>query len=180
MTLTALLVLSSIIDLSQITWAGNGCAGSGEPLSFYLNRRVERLYVSLPEMSADAGAKPLDRKSCSLAMPFALPPEKKLVLGHPALYGEAILGASAEGRVQGEVFLAGGQGPIASRVLTASDGRPRAAFYVRENQAIESECGASGVLRVNLSVLAKKSDPAENAKVTLEGSALSVQVRDCI
>jgi hypothetical protein len=169
-----------LIDLEKITWGGPGCTGKGEPLSFYYSQRLGRLYVSLPEVAVSAGEKPLDRKACSLALPVELPPGKALVIGHPAVYGEAvILGSSAEGRAQAEVFLAGGQGPTVTRVLSASDGRIRPSFYSRENQKIELACGGSGTVRLNVSALAKTGAPGEKATVVLDGAAVTLQLRDC-
>jgi hypothetical protein len=171
-----------VIDLDKITWGGTGCTGRGEPLSFYYSKRLGRLYVSLPEVAVSTGEKPLDRKACSLALPVELPPGKALVIGNPAVYGEGVvIGQSAEGRVQGEVFIAGGQGPTVMRIMNAADGRIRPSFYSRENQTIEMACGGSGTVRLNVSALAKASaaGSGERASVTLDGAAFTLQLRDC-
>lgn len=171
------LAQGSVIDFDQLTYAGNGCAKDSAPIEVKYSEANERAVFIFPEMKLDLSNGRLERKSCSLALPVQVPAGKKLVIGSPSLFGETNLAEETSVDFRGEAFLAGQNGPLVTRTADGSI-QGRRYFYERLYDEVESSCGESVIVRLNLSMIGRSKDSSINS-ASLDGSGLNLRLVDC-
>lgn len=169
---------TEVIDVSQIQSGGNGCPGGG-PLEIYQSSFSGRVMVFLPEMNVDVTSKRIDRKACAISLAVALPADKRLVIGEPAVFGAADLAEGASAIASTEVFTAGTTGPKVESKIGAKVEENVEYYYDRVEDVMRTECGASVNVRANVSLLGNKGSSTQGGSATLEGSAFTLQLEDC-
>lgn len=169
----------SVVDTSQLTWAGSGCTASDEPLDVYYGENSGRLLVFLPNLAAGEAGTRLERKTCSLALPVQLPPGKRLKLGAPAIFGLTDLRPGSKITAQSEVFLAGSTGPKVVKELESTDARVNRYFYERAEETLTSGCGTAEIIRANLSLVLTHASDSRDSRALVDGAALTALVEDC-
>lgn len=165
------------IDLDQLTYAGNGCSKDSAPIEVKFSDTNERAVFIFPEMKLDLNNGRLERKSCSLALPVQVPANKKLVIGSPSLFGETNLDEETSVDFRGEAFFAGQSGPLVTRTADGAI-KGRRYFYERLYDEVESACGESVTVRLNLSMIGRSKDYSVN-HASLDGSGLTLRLVDC-
>lgn len=144
-----------IIDFGDISYAGTGCpSGSITTPDMELNSEI---IFSLDHFLVETGFtndRRIDRKSCSLAIPFNARGDFSIALvaapeGFVDLFDDSTV------KVQQEIFFAGTRGPVLSKKF---EGPLMESFSADDFGFPEdiawSPCGSSGTLRVNLNALA--------------------------
>lgn len=168
--------LKEIVNPDLITTGGSGCPG-GAALSVMQSEFSGRLVIQGVDLKVATQNKPLDRKACSFALPIQLPPDRRLVLGEPAVFGTVSLESGAVATVRMEAFVAGGVGASVETHLSSGEESP-AFFYERDSGVVRTACGEALNLRLNLSAMGQRIGGAQ-AQIQVEGVAITAQLEDC-
>lgn len=161
---------SPILDLKQAVLAGTGCSGASvKALS------GDILQIKTPGLALDSSQGSLiSRKACSVAIPFKLKKNQKMVISAGRVNVALKLKRGDVVRSNAEVFTAGTQGARAA----ATDNGPKNQLSLLRLGSIATACGEDGILRTNLSqVLTAKS---ASSRTSIHGAVLRLQVVKCI
>ncbi len=160
----------SVLELNQAVISGTGCDGASV-------RAIagDTLQIKTPGLLvATAETSQISRKACSVAIPFKLKKNQKLIISSGRVSVALNLKRGATARTSAEVFTAGTQG---ARVATVDNG-PKNQLNLLKLGSISTACGEDGILRTNLSqVLTAK---ASRSQARVNGAVLRLQVVKCI
>ncbi len=156
------------VELGQVVVGGTGCPAGTAQVT--LSPDLLSVQVRYSQFEAVAGgARSLDRKACSLAIPLQLPPGLSVALIASRYVGSADVAEGGSVQISTESFTAGTQGPKLSRTLNGpvQDGFALVSTVDTDRQTF-SECGESVILRTNTSVVAQSTGAP--ARIRIEAS----------
>ncbi|MBL7543006.1 MAG: DUF4360 domain-containing protein [Bdellovibrionaceae bacterium] len=178
---TALLVSEAAlaqkgIRLGAPSYGGNGCpAGTA---SVTLSPSEDALSILFDAFSVSAGGesrKRVDRKSCNLSIPVAIPQGYSVAVIQTDYRGfNYIPGAGAYTRLNTEYFWAGIRGPLFSKMwvgpqnqdFTTSNG-------ILAESLVWTPCGASVNLRVNSSIMAQTNNRMDQTDIMVDSADIT-------
>ena len=167
--------LDSVLNLAAAGIGGSGCVGGNADLRV-VGRNV--LQLRTPQLIASANpARPVERKVCSLAIPFQLPANMRLVVTGVKLGGAVVATKSAAVNIGAEIFTAGATGPTLSHTVKAPQNGRVAKKLTLNLAGIRTACGEAGNLRLNLSETVKSD--LSNSSAALGGALLGLQLQKC-
>ena len=167
--------LDSVLDLDSASIGGSGCVG-GEASLRIAGRNI--LELRTPQMVVRANAsQPTARKVCSLAIPFQLPANMRLVVTGVKLGGAVVVTKGASVNIGAEIFTAGAAGPTLSHTVKAPPAGKVTKKLTLNLAGISTACGEAGNLRLNLSETVKSS--LSNSSAALGGALLGLQLQKC-
>lgn len=158
------------LQIGDVSYGGTGCpAGSA---GIIISPDKTSFFISFDRFIAEAGGnsgRPLDRKSCALAIPVTIPAGYSLSLIPAGIKGFVSLPAGGEGEVNVESFFAGAQGPRLTKTFQGPLEKDFSlTFPDSEESSTYSPCGGTTNLRVNTSVLVKASEGGQNAVIIID------------
>ncbi len=156
------------VELGQVVVGGTGCPAGTALVT--LSPDLLSVQVRYSQFEAVAGgARSLDRKACSLAIPLQLPPGLSVALIASRYVGSVDVSEGGSVQISTESFTAGTQGPKLSRTLNGpvQDGFALVSTVDTDRQTF-SECGESVILRTNTSVVAQSAGAP--ARIRIEAS----------
>ncbi|MBF0315846.1 MAG: DUF4360 domain-containing protein [Oligoflexia bacterium] len=171
------------IRLGTPTYAGTGCPMG--TASARLSPDARSFHILFDQYVAHAGRSAgvaLNRKSCNLAIPVAVPPGYSIALYEiDRISGFLSLPSEAEAEFYLEYFFAGSKGPIIHRMWQGPTHQEYFISNIIASSAIVwSPCGQSVNLRMNTNILVKTNSTMEDAMATVErGIAGKIQWRFC-
>lgn len=167
-------LLENTIDLNTVSLAGTGCP-KGEVTRLDFDAETNIFEINFKNYRAKATvAKKMDRQNCSMALPFQVPPGKKLVVAQQDLAGKINLSVGSNARISSEVFIAGMVKPALVREYRAATTPLAGRTLLRKTELLESNCGGAGVLRANTSAFINGSD-SDSVKISALRLYLSLE-----
>merc|ERR1719469_263470 len=164
------------IDTDEMTIFGSGCP---EGVSVISSTDDNTLSVLFPGYYAETdGSDTSDRKSCSLAVPFDIDPNKQIALYQIDYFGFTWVPESEGSKTtfQLEYFFAGLMGPIVEKTYT-KEGDKR---IYNKVPLIASPCGGKEIFRIHTSITAKKGDVNDDeAFIGIDILDYSFEEQDC-
>ncbi|MES2963092.1 MAG: DUF4360 domain-containing protein [Bdellovibrionota bacterium] len=163
--------VEAVLDLRGAGVGGNGCVGGAALIDLSPN---DILQIRTPELVNDSARSPqIERKACAVSIPFQLPRNMKLVVSAGRVQTTLSLKAGAVARTNAELFTAGTRGPTINSV----DNGPKKQVSLLKIAGLETGCGASGILRLNLNqaLIAK----AARSRSSIDGAKLSLRLAAC-
>ncbi len=144
--------LEGILDFSDARMAGNGCLPglAGLLTRFNAEENVFEIFPRAFSGVADR-LRRVDRKACTLSIPFSVPAGRKLVISQVDLNATVKVEKFSSAQLQFEAFAAGQTNEKLLRRVTASAGTTEGRVLLRQAPAYVSDCGESGILRLNSS-----------------------------
>ena len=175
------------IVVGTVNSGGAGCpAGTTE---VFLSDDRRSLELHLEQFHVEAGAdtgRRLDRKVCTLAIPFQVPAGISIAVNGLSLEGSHYISENAQTRLNVETFLAGGQGPLLTQTFEgAQEGGFAVDTTVNEEALQWSACGEGVILRANMSLLAQARSPEAFAATSVhrvgarDGILMNIMWRTC-
>jgi hypothetical protein len=163
--------VEAVLDLQNAGVGGSGCVGGVALLKLAPN---DILQLKTPGLVNESARSPqIERKACAVSIPFELPRNTKLVVSGARVQATLSLKSGATARTNAELFTDGTRGPT----INAVDNGPKKQVALLKLDGIETECGAKGLLRLNLSqILVAK---AARSKSSIDGAKLSLQLVRC-
>merc|ERR1711902_157120 len=154
------------IDVEKMQIFGSGCPeGSVSVISSTDGNTVTVLFSGY--YAQTDGRDTFDRKSCNLAVPFNIDPNKQVALYKIDYRGYTWV-PEAEGSETNfgvEYFFAGTKGPVVTRTFNEEED----IVITDKVPMVWSPCGGSEIFRVNTSIKAKKkSKDNEDAFITID------------
>merc|ERR1711982_8142 len=145
---------------------GSGCPeGSVNIVASTDGKTFAILFSSYFAQTSDS--KTFDRKSCNIAVPFNIDPNKQVALMGIDYRGYTWIpeGNETETNLGVEYFFAGTKGPIVTRTFNEEED-----IVISDKvPMVWSPCGGSEIFRVNTSIKAKKkSKDNEDAFITID------------
>jgi len=177
--------LSNVIQKEQIVFGGTGCLIDSARTFTRFDASTNQFEIYPSEMATVVGSNglTLDRKGCSIAIPFRAQAGKKIIITQVDISGDVDLEKAKLVNVSADTFVAGGKQPLRQvKPIKSGDAELSAGFLLRENPSAESACGGDGILRLNSSLslqdtLKKSTAKASYAKVSRV--TLSMKAVDC-
>lgn len=171
-------LLTPVFDLSKVIVGGNGCPKTVGVTRIEFNQEKNILEVRPSAYRNDvSAARPLDRKTCSIAIPVTVPKNKRLVISQIDLLGKADLQAGAKSQISFEAFVAGSSGLVKTRNF-APTAALKGRHLTRRTEVLKSECGAVTNVRLNSSMLTNASKKKAES-MELNSVSLYLSLEDC-
>jgi hypothetical protein len=173
----ALIATSANADdlrLGYPAYGGNGCPQG--TASAVLSPDQKTLSILFDQYSVEAGrttGRPVDRKSCNIAIPVHVPSGYSISLFQVDYRGYNSLPQGASSRLNVDYFFAGMRGPSYSRTFYGSQNQN---YLVSNSLAgsslVWSPCGAETNLRINSSLMAQSNSFNEQTLATVDSADL--------
>lgn len=169
-TVSAIIVLSSVISAQAITFgklelAGKGCVNKTAELK--TENEEDSLYSIAMNIKMNKKGS-LDRKTCNVTLPVTLEAGEKLLIQNVSQNVSAEVGAGGKAQAQIEVFLAGETSDVLKTEFTANGKKE----LTMNGTVSESACGGAVNVRANASAVAMGS-----GKVSLSQDELKLNLR---
>lgn len=147
------------LKLGQPSYGGTGCpAGSASVTLSPDSSAISLLFDSYVTEAGNTTGRRVDRKSCNITVPVAVPNGYSVAVFQVDYRGFNLIPRGAMNRFDVEYFWAGSQGPRFSRMFT---GPQNDNFSLTDNLIAQtlvwSPCGQSVNLRVNSSMMAQSN-----------------------
>jgi hypothetical protein len=140
-----------------------------------LTRTGQTLKVLLPTVVAQLESGTIARKRCTMAVPFVAPAGLQVGVETVSVEAAASLGSGTRATVGAEAFLASSKGVVLKKSLRGP--RSLSAQYNANASSIQwSRCGASGILRLNSSIVLQGKKPSSLAMSEI---GLVLKTRPC-
>jgi hypothetical protein len=148
----AIPVITTTPIIGEIGYGGSGCPVGTARLEIGQDTDETSFQFVFDNYSVSTDGRQIARAACSLTIPIQVPKGYALVLPDVRLNGYSDLQVDEEGKLNTEVFWAGGQGNLNTELI---NGNNDGAFSVPVTNTFldQTPCGASVNLRVNTSVL---------------------------
>lgn len=163
--------VDTVLNLNGAGIGGTGCVNGKASVKLTAG---DILQIRTPGL-ANAGSRlsPVSRKACSIAIPYKLKFNEKLVFTAGRVNVAMNLKRGAVARTNAEVFAVGTLGARASAV----DNGPKNQLSLLKIGSASTACGRDGILRANLSqVLTAKSS---RSRSRINGAVLRLKVVKC-
>lgn len=163
--------VEAVLDLRGAGVGGTGCVGGVALLKLSEN---DILQLRTPQLVNEAArSTSIERKACAVSIPFQLPRNTKLVVSGGRVQTSLSLKAGSVARTNAELFTDGTRGPTTNSV----DNGPKKQVSLLKLDGIETDCGAKGLLRLNLNqaLIAK----AARSIASVDGAKLSLSLARC-
>ncbi|QDK39213.1 DUF4360 domain-containing protein [Bdellovibrio sp. NC01] len=175
LTFSAVSAHADALRLGQPAYGGTGCpAGSA---SVTVSPDQSALSILFDSYVSEAGAttgKTIDRKSCNISIPVAVPNGYSVAVFQVDYRGFTAVPRGAQARFDAEYFWAGSRGFRISRIFS---GPYNDAYTLTDallaNTMVWTPCGASVNLRVNTSMLAQTNARKEQTLATVDSADVS-------
>lgn len=166
---------AATLKLGNAAYGGTGCPGGSASVT--LSPDQSALSILFDSYVAEAGGntgKTIDRKSCNVSIPVAVPSGFSVAIFKIDYRGFTAIPQSAQARFDAEYFWAGSRGPKISRVLVG----PYNDNYTLTDDLLATTtvwtpCGASINLRVNTSMMAQTNNRREQTLATVDSADIS-------
>lgn len=163
------------LQLGEPAYGGTGCpAGTA---SVNVAPGGEAISILFDSYVAEAGrttGRRLDRKSCNISIPVAVPQGYSVAIFAVDYRGYNAVPRGGMTRLDAEYFWAGSRGPRISRTFT---GPLSDVYTVTDNllatTLVWAPCGASVNLRINSSMLAQSNSSMEQTMGTVDSADVS-------
>lgn len=166
---------------SQVVSGGNGC-NNQNPAKIELDRERNILELVYSNFSVDGQSLSADnkRKTCSIAIPFNLPPKKRLVISLLDTEAQVKLESDSKVKLSSEVFMVGTKAPILSREIKAKSGETlTGGVLIRRTDLLKSKCGQTSIVRVSNSVLSLEKQSGRSADLSIAKSKIYFTLEEC-
>lgn len=163
------------LKLGDAAYGGTGCpAGSASVTVSPDQSALSILFDSYATEAGGTTGKAIDRKSCNISIPVAVPNGYSVAVFQVDYRGFTAVPRGAQARFDAEYFWAGSRGYRISRVFagpytdnyTLSDG-------LLATTMVWTPCGASVNLRVNTSMMAQTNPRKEQTIATVDSADVS-------
>lgn len=161
-----LVVLNSQIELGEVTASGTGCK-SEDDTYLYHNAKTGRAVFFMWSHALELKDTNMARANCAAAVPITVARDRRIVMRVAHAKGEANLHSDSLLKVAAEVFLAGQSGLKINRSLHAEDLDQEGRYALSDTDEVVGECGQSGILRIQNSILLTGGGPAQAAAQTV-------------
>lgn len=177
--------LSGIIQKEKIIFGGTGCTLDSAKTFTRFDSATNQFEIFPNEMAAVVGANRLtmDRKGCSIAIPYRAQAGKKIIITQIDISGDVDLEKQKVAKITVETFAVGGKAKTQVKDINSGANELSAGFLVRENLTAETTCGGEGILRLNSNLLlqdAVKKNAAKTSYAKVSRVALSLKAIDCV
>jgi hypothetical protein len=180
---TSMRPIIDVIDEDKITrgepvLGGNGCSIDGDVNTIIEFDSENSKYEITPrKYSLSSSDSSLDRKNCTLAIPYQVPKGRRLVITQVDMNAIVDLKSGASLRMAQEFFYAGGTGKLVDRVISAGRNSVKGRALLRSANNESSPCGEDFILRLNTSALLKSTERRSSANV--DSISVYVKVEKC-
>jgi len=137
------------IVFGEVGFGGTGCPDGTAIIIMSPDKQSASLVFT--DYAVGDNGRAVDRKTCAIAVPIAVPAGTSVAIQAVAVRGEANLPADIDGTLSVEAFFAGTTGPVEETALTG-DGNFAAFTRPAEADLQWSACGTDVNLRVNTSL----------------------------
>ncbi len=140
------------------------------------------IVINFDHMIAEAGVnKPMDRKTCSIAIPVHIPQGLMIAFEGIKLQGSAFLPKKSNAIVKAELFFAGSRSAIISKTISGKkDTNIEFDSGISAKELAWSACGSETIIRLNISALVSTNKRKDMAIVALDNAVASrLVLRSC-
>lgn len=172
--------LSSVFTLKEIVLGGNGCSQKS-PARVEFDQEKNILDISMQNYRAEVwDSKKMERKSCQVAIPVALPKKKRLVVSQIDMLGKVNLIADTSAQVNFEAFLAGTSASMKTRSFSVQNNTHLSgSVLTRRTDVLRSSCGKSETIRLNSNIIANGTSANRVSGLSVERVSLYLTLEDC-
>lgn len=163
-------------QIGAIVAAGSGCQGGNIKTSV----RAGTISVAYPDFEIQyATGSAIQRQTCSLAIPVSVPQGFQLV-AVAASSGLARLEKNDSALISHELFTAGARG-VNQQLTAKSSSKLYTIGKISSSSegVVKSACGQSTNLRLNISIVSRKTDEASQSKISLSKSQIALKLVRC-
>ncbi len=145
------------VSLGTVQVAGSGCLNGN--VSTRLDRTTGHFIVAPENYAAiiENGAT-ISRKTCTFAIPFEAPANRAVRIRKPRIVGAVALDQSAKATINYEIFFAGQRGNTEVLSFVGLPQILESDFDHSTRDEVVYECGKSGIIRGNSSLLVQNID----------------------
>ena len=120
----------------------------------------------------------VDRKACTLAIPFSVPEGRKLLISQVDMSATLEVSDKSSATFHFEAFIAGEANKKLSRIVTAKTKPIAGRVLLRQAPVYVSSCGEKGILRLNSSQILKASELGR-AQAKVQSLKIYLKAEDC-
>jgi hypothetical protein len=157
----------------QFKFLGPGC--KSENTKVVVEREKEQVVISPEKYFLESSSGEASRTHCEFAMQFEAPPNKKFVMKGATIRTVNKLPKASSSRFSGEFFITGTSGKVINKEYPGKLENTDIIHF----ESVESKCGASGIFRMNSSLVltssAKELSRAAVSLIQLNG----ISYKDC-
>ncbi len=172
------LVIFSALILSQSSFAqtvlGSGCDRGSSVVQ--VNSAGTAINVSLSKLKVSHKHEAIDRATCNLSLPVAVPAGKKLVINRIRIKESYKLSQNSKVKLAVSAFFPGQLGETLSQELSHDAGQ----LVLSKKVRVVSGCGESTIVRFNSSLtMTSNEDAAHSDKAAISAISLRLNFIDC-
>lgn len=166
-------VNSDTISVGIISYGGTGCPDGSVVIEGDTEKNTLNLQFDQYTAVAGGGEGRIARKSCSIAIPVAVPQGYQVGILAADYQGYVSLGAGAQAQLNTEYFFAGGEGVLSTESYLGEVSEEINIHHESPDGGIVwTPCGTDTNIRVNTNVLVRTNDNDEEAVISLDQASL--------
>lgn len=166
--------LANVVDNAAIVTGGTGCPNDNSGTLAEFDGANNRLKITTRRYSMLSSEGAISRKNCALQIPVSVPAGKRIVFTQVDLNAVLDLRSGAAGHIQFEAFVTGTTGEVTARDFT---GPKNGRAMLRSTNALQTECGVNGILRLNTSGRVQSSE--RNSSLDIERIIVDMRLESC-